>query len=75
MKKKEEKLVYDIRLLCRNCEKDWIEKIDKGIYIRSEKDNNYMIKRGDTYKKRKLFTCPKCGAHNKIARRPLIQKR
>jgi len=75
MKKKEEKTTYEVRLLCRNCEEDWIEEVDKGIYVRSEKDNNYMIKPGDAHKKRKFFTCPKCGAHTKIARRPLIQRR
>ena len=75
MKKKEEKTTYEVRLLCRNCEEDWIEEVDKGIYVRSEKDNNYMIKPGDAHKKRKFFTCHKCGAHTKIARRPLIQRR
>ena len=75
MRKKQEKTTYEVRLLFRNCEEDWIEEIDKGIYVRCEKDNNYMIKPGESYKKRKLFTCPKCGAHTKIARRSLIQKR
>jgi len=75
MRKKQEKTTYEVRLLCRNCEKDWMEEIDKGIYVRSEKDNNYMIKPGESYKKRKFFTCPKCGAHTKIARRPLIRKK
>lgn len=74
MKKREEKTTYSIRLLCRNCEKDWMEEIEKGTYVRCEKDNNYMLKMGEPYKKRKLFTCPECGAHTKIARRPLIRK-
>lgn len=62
---------YEVRLLCRNCNKDWIENVEKGTYVRYEKDNNYMIKLRDGYDKRKLFTCPKCGAHTKIARLPL----
>ena len=74
MKKREEKTTYAIRLLCRNCEEDWMEEIEKGTYVRCEKDNNYMIKMGEPYKKRKLFTCPECGAHTKITRRPLIRR-
>jgi hypothetical protein len=30
-----------------------------------------MIKRGDDYENRMLFTCPKCGLSSKIARLPL----
>jgi Zn finger protein HypA/HybF involved in hydrogenase expression len=72
MKKKlEEETTYEVRLLCRNCETDWIEDIDKGNYVRYEKDNNYMIKADDSYENRKYFTCPKCGSNKKIARLPL----
>ncbi|MFW6119906.1 MAG: hypothetical protein ACOC80_03265 [Petrotogales bacterium] len=66
-----EETTYEVRLLCRNCNHEWIENVEKGTYIRYEKDNNYMIKRGDSYKDRKLFTCPSCKAHKKIARLPL----
>jgi hypothetical protein len=59
---------YKVRLLCRNCDTEWIEDVEKGIYIRYEKDNNYMIKPGDLYENRKLFKCPKCRANKKIAR-------
>ena len=55
-----EKTTYNVRLLCGNCNEEWIEQIEKGIYIRYEKDNNYMIKPGDSYDNRVLFTCPKC---------------
>jgi len=72
MKKNDyEDTTYEVRLLCRNCDKNWIENVEKGTYVRYEKDNNYMIKANDSNKKRKYFTCPKCGAHNKIARLPL----
>jgi RNase P subunit RPR2 len=70
--KNEEDNTYEVRLLCRNCDTNWIENIEKGFYVRYEKDNNYMIKAGDSYKNRILFECPKCGAHKKIARLPLI---
>ncbi len=70
-KKKKEKISYEVRLFCRNCEEDWIEEIDKGIYVRYEKDNNYMINKDAKKKNRKFFTCPKCGSHKKIARFPL----
>jgi len=70
-KDKEEVTTYEVRLLCRNCETDWIENVEKGVYVRYEKDNNYMIKADDSNKKRKYFTCPKCGARKKIARLPL----
>jgi len=62
---------YEVRLLCRNCNTDWIENVEKGIYVRSEKDNNYMIRIGDSYENRILFTCPNCKAQKKIARLPL----
>ena len=74
-KKKEEKTSYEARLFCRNCEEDWIEEIDKGIYIRYEKDNNYMIPKDGKTKDKKYFTCPKCGSHKKIARFPLEQRK
>jgi hypothetical protein len=67
----DEDTTYDVRLLCRNCETDWIEKIEKGIYVRYEKDNNYLIKADDSHENKILFECPKCGAHTKIARLPL----
>jgi hypothetical protein len=70
-KNDEEDNSYDVRLLCRNCKTDWIENVEKGIYVRYEKDNNYMIKADDEKRKRKYFRCPKCGAHKKIARLPL----
>ena len=63
---------YDVRLLCRNCEKDWIEQVEKGTYVRCEKDNNYKIKAGQSEKKKKYFICPKCGSNKKIARLPLV---
>lgn len=74
-KKPEEKETYEVRLLCRNCEEDWVEEIDKGIFIRFEKDNNYMIPKNGKKKDKKYFTCPKCGSSKKIARLPLEQKR
>jgi hypothetical protein len=67
----EESDTYEVRLMCRNCNNDWIQKIEKGIYIRYEKDNNYMIKAGDSYEDKSLFKCPKCSARDKIARLPL----
>lgn len=71
MKDKDDKdTTYEVRLLCRNCKKDWIENVKKGTYVRCEKDNNYMIKAEDPSIKM-LFECPKCGANNKIARLPL----
>lgn len=72
IKQKEEKPTYEVRLLCRNCETDWVEEIQKGTYVRYEKDNNYMIKKDDSYKDRMLFSCPKCAASTKIARLPLL---
>ena len=74
-KVREEKTTYSVRLLCRNCDEDWVEEVDKGIYVRCEKDNNYMMGKDDSYKDHKLFTCPKCGAHTKIARLPLQRER
>jgi hypothetical protein len=68
---KDKDTTYAVRLLCRNCKTDWIENVEKGTYVRCEKDNNYMIKADDSNKKRKYFKCPKCGAHKKIARLPL----
>ena len=68
---KVEKTTFQVRLLCRSCDHDWIEEVDKGIYIRFEKDNNYMIKKDDDYKNRKYFTCPNCGSQKKIARLPI----
>ena len=70
-KNDDEDNTYEVRLLCRNCETDWIENVEKGTYVRYEKDNNYMIKADDSNKKRKYFKCPKCGASTKIARLPL----
>ena len=67
----DKKSTFDVRLLCRNCEHEWIEKVKRGMYIRCEKDNNFMIDKDDAKKKRKLFTCPDCGAHKKIARLPV----
>jgi hypothetical protein len=69
---KEEDRTYEVRLLCRNCKTDWIKDVEKGTYVRYEKDNNYMIKADDSYKNKKLFECPKCGYNTKIARLPLI---
>jgi len=63
-----DELTYEVRLLCRNCGREWIENVDKGIYVRYEKDNVYMIKRGDAYENRGYFECPKCGLNKKIAR-------
>jgi predicted RNA-binding Zn-ribbon protein involved in translation (DUF1610 family) len=68
MKDEDQNRTYKVKLLCRNCDKEWIEDVEKGIYIRYEKDNNYMIKPGDSYKNRILFKCPNCGANKKIAR-------
>jgi len=64
---------YEVRLLCRNCNTEWVESVEKGTYVRYEKDNNYMIKKGNSFEKRKFFNCPKCGAHTKIARLPPIK--
>ena len=71
-KDKEEDPTYEVRLFCRNCEKDWIQEVEKGIYVRYEKDNNYMIKADDKNGRKKYFKCPKCGANKKIARLPLV---
>jgi Zn finger protein HypA/HybF involved in hydrogenase expression len=68
--RKEEKQFFEVKLLCRNCEHDWIEEIDKGIYVRYEKDNIFMIKKDEPSKK-KNFVCPNCGANKKIARLPM----
>jgi hypothetical protein len=62
---------YEVKLMCRNCKTDWIENVEKGVYVRYEKDNNYLIKAGDSYKNRIFFKCPKCGGHTKIARLPI----
>lgn len=66
----DKKTTFDVRLLCRNCNHEWMEKVKRGIYVRYEKDNNYMIERGEPFKNRKFFTCPKCNANKKIARIP-----
>jgi len=71
VKKHQERTSYRVRLFCKSCEEDWIQEVEKGIYVRYKKDNNFMIKSGETEKKRKYFTCPKCGSHKKIARFPL----
>lgn len=73
MKKRDigKEATYKVKLRCRNCNESWIHNVEKGIYVRYIKDNNFMVKRGESNKKRKLFTCPKCGAHTKIARLPL----
>ena len=71
VKKKEEKTTYKVRLFCRKCEEDWFEDVEKGVYVRYGKDNNYMVDKDKTKKSRKYFTCPKCGSHKKIARFPL----
>jgi len=64
----EESKTYDVRLVCRNCNNDWIKQVEKGIYIRYEKDNNYMIKPDEKNNKQIFFKCPKCGSKDKIAR-------
>ena len=64
----DEKATYEVRLLCRNCNTDWVESVEKRTYVRYEKDNNYMIKIGDSFENRKNFNCPKFGARTKIAR-------
>lgn len=71
MKNEKQETTYKVRLFCRKCQSDWIENVEKGTYVRYEKDNNYMIQIREDYKKRKNFKCPKCGAHKKIARLPL----
>lgn len=68
--RREEKNSFEVKLLCRNCEHEWIEEIDRGIYVRYEKDNNYMIKK-DGSKKKKYFVCSECGSNKKISRLPL----
>ena len=74
MKMNEDKTTtYEVRLLCRNCITEWVESVEKGTYVGYEKDNNYMIKIGDSFEKRKFFICPKCGAHIRIARLPPIK--
>ena len=62
---------YEVKLLCRNCDHEWVERIKKGTYVRYERDNNYMIDKDESYENRKFFKCPNCGAHKKIARLPL----
>ena len=74
-KKGEEDTTYKLRLFCRKCEDDWIEEVDRGVYVRYEKDNNYMIPKDGKNKDKKYFTCPKCGSHKKIARFPLEQRK
>ena len=61
----DKKTTFDVRLLCRNCNHEWVEKVDRGIYIRYEKDNNYMIGKDEAFKNRKFFTCPNCNANKK----------
>jgi len=69
MKMNEDKTTaYDVRLLCRTCNTEWVQSVEKGMHVRYEKDQNYMIKIGDSFEKRKFFNCPKCSAHTKIAR-------
>jgi len=68
--KEDKTKTYRVRLLCRNCNTEWVESVEKGTYVRSEKDNNYMMKIGNSFEKRIFFKCPKCGAHKKIARLP-----
>jgi len=74
-RKLEEEETYPVRLFCRNCEKDWVTEVDKGTYVRCEKDNNYMIAKNGSPKTKKYFTCPHCGANEKIARFPLEQRK
>ena len=69
----EEETTYEVRLLCRSCGTDWVEEIEKGIYVRYEKDNNYMIKPNESYENRMFFKCPKCKTQKKIARLPVNQ--
>ena len=72
--RKTEKTTFDVRLFCRSCENDWKEEIDKGIFVRYEKDNNYMIGKGEPEKNKKYFRCPSCGSSKKIARLPLVKR-
>ena len=67
----DKKTTFEVRLLCRNCNNDWIENVERGMYIRYEKDNNFMINKDDLKQKRKFFVCPSCGAKKKIARLPV----
>ena len=66
----DKKTTFDVRLLCRECSHEWVETVERGIYIRYEKDNNYMIEKGGAFKNRKFFTCPNCNSNKKIARLP-----
>ena len=67
----EKETTFDVRLLCRSCNHDWIEKIERGFYVRYEKDNNFLINKDDANKRRKFFVCPSCGSKKKIARLPV----
>ncbi|GAI51560.1 unnamed protein product [marine sediment metagenome] len=60
----------ELRLLCRTCNMEWIEKRPKGYFVRYGKDNNYLINR-DNPEERKYFKCPHCGSRSKIARLPV----
>ncbi|MEF8848823.1 MAG: hypothetical protein V5A68_06790 [Candidatus Thermoplasmatota archaeon] len=71
MTEDEENEPYLVKLFCRKCEHEWEKEIDRGIFVRCEKDNNYMIGKDEPYQKRKYFNCPNCGANKKIARLPL----
>ena len=71
---KEKEIIYKpekLRLLCRNCNKEWIDERPTGYHIRSEPGNNYLVSREASDKTRKYFTCPECNSKDKIARLPL----
>lgn len=56
-----------LRLLCRKCNKEWIEERPMGYLVRYEKNNNYLINRNDPEEK-KYFRCPNCKSRRKISR-------
>lgn len=60
----------ELRLLCRMCNTEWIEKRQSGYLVRYEKDNNYLINRNDPEKK-KYFRCSHFGSRSKMARLPV----
>jgi len=68
--KKAKNELEELRILCRKCNTEWIEKRPKGYFVRYEKDNNYLINRNEPEKKR-YFRCPHCGSQSKIARLPV----
>ena len=56
-----------LRLVCHNCNKEWIKKRPKGYYVRYKKGNNYLVNRRFPGMI-EYFECPKCGNTKSIGR-------